>query len=31
MNFKDTTEHETTIRCTSSTNKDELYHKNDDT
>ena len=28
---KDATEHETAMKCASSTNKDELRHKNADT
>ncbi len=31
MNSKDATEHETAMRCASSTNKDESRHKNADT
>ncbi len=31
MNFKDLTEHETTIKCASSTNKSESRYKNVDT
>ena len=31
MSFKDATEHETAMKCASSTNKDESHHKNADT